>query len=120
MYQVNYSGLKKRESYDEIVAIIEGDQTKVRYPNRVAMQIMNSPYMRQLEYEAVMDVPAGQVGEAENEGHGAPRDRKTDGHPACSAQSPARPEPNDPRRATGSIRQRLSGGVGGPHERLQG
>ena len=43
MYQVNYSGLKKRESYDEIVAIIEGDQTKVKYPNRVALQIMNSP-----------------------------------------------------------------------------
>jgi hypothetical protein len=56
MYQVNYSGLKKRESYDEIVAIIEDDQTKVRYPNRVAMQIMNSPYMKQLDYETVMDV----------------------------------------------------------------
>ena len=56
MCQVNYSGLKKRESYDEIVAIIEGDQTKVRYPNRVAMQIMNSPYMKQLDYETVMDV----------------------------------------------------------------
>ena len=56
MYQVNYSGLKKRESYDEIVAIIEGDQTKVRCPNRVAMQIMNSPYMKQLDYETVMDV----------------------------------------------------------------
>ena len=53
---MNYSGLKKRESYDEIVAIIEGDQTKVRYPNRVAMQIMNSPYMKQLDYETVMDV----------------------------------------------------------------
>ena len=55
MYQVNYSGLKKRES-DEIVAIIEGDQTKVRYPNRAAMQIMNSPYMKQLDYDTVMDV----------------------------------------------------------------
>ena len=49
MYQVNYSGLKKRESYDEIVAIIEGDQTNVKYPNRVAMQIMNSPHTKQLD-----------------------------------------------------------------------
>jgi hypothetical protein len=56
MYQVNYNGLKKRESYDEIVAIIENDQTKVKYPNRVALQIMNSPYMKQLDYETVMDV----------------------------------------------------------------
>ena len=37
MYQVNYNGLKKRESYDEIVAIIENDQTKVKCPNRVAL-----------------------------------------------------------------------------------
>ena len=44
MYQVNYNGLKKRESYDEIVATIENDQTKVKYPNRVASQIMNSPF----------------------------------------------------------------------------
>ena len=56
MYQVNYNGLMKRESYDEIVAIIENDQTKVKYPNRVALQIMNSPYMKQLDYETVMDV----------------------------------------------------------------
>ena len=56
MYQVNYNDLKKRESYDEIVASIEGDQTKVRYRNRVAMHIMNSPYMKQLDYETVMDV----------------------------------------------------------------
>ena len=56
MHQANYNGLKKRESYDEIVAIIENDQTKVKYPNRVALQIMNSPYMKQLDYETVMDV----------------------------------------------------------------
>ena len=56
MYQVNYNGLKKRESYGEIVAIIENEQTKVKYPNRVALQIVNSPYMEQLDYETVMDV----------------------------------------------------------------
>ena len=48
MYRVNYYGLKKRESYDEIVAIIENYQTEVKCPNPVAMQIMNSPYMKQL------------------------------------------------------------------------
>jgi uncharacterized protein (UPF0210 family) len=48
--------LKKRESSRQIVAIIEGDQTKVRYSNRVAMHIMSSPDMKQLDYETVMDV----------------------------------------------------------------
>ena len=53
---MNYSGLKKRESYDEIVATIENDQTKVKYPNRVASQIMNSPYMKQVDGETLMDL----------------------------------------------------------------
>ena len=56
MYQVNYNGLKKRESYDEIVATIENDQTKVKYPNRVASQIMNSPFMKQVDGETLMDL----------------------------------------------------------------
>jgi hypothetical protein len=35
MYQVNYNGLRKRESYEEIVAILEHDTTKLQYPDRV-------------------------------------------------------------------------------------
>ena len=49
MYQVNYKGLRRRESYDEVVSIIENGQTKVEHPNRVAVQILNSPYMKQLD-----------------------------------------------------------------------
>ena len=64
--------------------------------------------------------PAGQVGEAENEGHGALGNLQADRHPVCSAQSPARPEPHGSRRAAGEIRQRLAGGLGGAHVRLQG
>ena len=56
MYQVNYKGLRRRESYDEVVSIIENDQTKIKYPNRVAVQILNSPYMKQLDIEALMDM----------------------------------------------------------------
>jgi hypothetical protein len=56
MYQVNYKGLQRRESYDEIVALLETDQTKIKYPNRVALQILNSPYMRQLDAETLMDM----------------------------------------------------------------
>ena len=56
MYQVNYKGLRRRESYDEVVSIIENDQSKIKYPNRVAVQILNSPYMKQLDTEALMDL----------------------------------------------------------------
>ena len=56
MYQVNYKGLRRRESYDEVVSIIENDQTKIKCPNRVAVQILNSPYMKQLDTEALMDM----------------------------------------------------------------
>ena len=55
MYQVIYNYLKMREPYDEIVAIIENDQTTIKYPNRVALHIISSPYMKQLDYETVTD-----------------------------------------------------------------
>jgi hypothetical protein len=32
MYAINYNGLKKRESYDDLVRYIERDPTKIRYP----------------------------------------------------------------------------------------
>lgn len=81
MYQVNYNGLKRRDTYDEIVAILENDPTilkypdrvpkgskrkyphipdafnaRLKYPNRIATQIMNSPYMKQLDAESILDV----------------------------------------------------------------
>jgi hypothetical protein len=57
MYQVNYNGLKKRETYDEIVALLDGgDKTKIKYPNRVASQILNSPYMKMIDAESLLDI----------------------------------------------------------------
>ena len=57
---VDYTGLKKRDTYDEIVAIIQTDRTKIRYPNRVALQMTNSPYMKQVDDETMMDMEAQQ------------------------------------------------------------
>ena len=56
MYQVSYTGLQKRGTYDEIVALLETDRTKIKYPNRVASQIMNSPFMKQVDGETLMDL----------------------------------------------------------------
>ena len=35
MFQINYNGLRKRDLYDEIVAILENDPTILKYPDRV-------------------------------------------------------------------------------------
>jgi hypothetical protein len=81
MYQINYNGLRKRDLYDGIVAILENDPTilkypdrvpksrkrgypvirdefnaKVKYPDRVATQILNSPYMKQIDGETLLEV----------------------------------------------------------------
>jgi len=48
VYKVNYQGLRKRESYDEIVDYLENKQEKISYPNRFAKQIRNSPQLSNL------------------------------------------------------------------------
>ena len=48
VYKVNYQGLRKRESYDEIVDYLENKQEKISYPNRLAKQIRNSPQLSNL------------------------------------------------------------------------
>ena len=48
VYKVNYQGLKKRESYNEIVDYLENKQEKINYPNRFAKQIRNSPELSNL------------------------------------------------------------------------
>ena len=56
MNRVNYTGLKKRDTYDEIVALVEAGGGVIKYPNRVASQILNSPYMKQIDNETLMDL----------------------------------------------------------------
>ena len=46
--KVNYQGLRKRESYDEIVDYLENKQEKISYPIRVPKQIRNSPQLSNL------------------------------------------------------------------------
>ena len=44
MFGVNYNGLKKRNTYDEIVNVIETDKTKIKYPDRRATRYLNDPH----------------------------------------------------------------------------
>jgi hypothetical protein len=47
-YKVSYQGLRKKESYDEIVDYLENKQEKIKYPNRLATQLRNSPQLSNL------------------------------------------------------------------------
>ena len=48
MYQVNYEGLRKRSDYDELVDYILFKQPKIKYPDRTAKFIRESPQLSNL------------------------------------------------------------------------
>ena len=43
MFGVSYNGLHKRESYGELVNLLETDKTKIKYPDSSATRILSSP-----------------------------------------------------------------------------
>ena len=45
MFGLNYEGLKKKETYDEIVDYLMNKQEKIKMPNRLAKQLRNSPQL---------------------------------------------------------------------------
>lgn len=49
MFGVNYKGLHKRSNYDNIMNDLQNDQDMIRYPNRDAKQMRNSPYLTQFD-----------------------------------------------------------------------
>ena len=51
-----YNGLREREHYDEIVGYLIGGQEMIRYPDRFAKQIRNSPYLTQLDGDGYMEM----------------------------------------------------------------
>ena len=61
MYQINYNGLKKRDTYNEIVEIIANGGGVIRYPDRTASHIANSPYMKQIDGETLSDLQSQTV-----------------------------------------------------------
>jgi hypothetical protein len=61
MYGVNYNGLRKRDTYDEIVKYIESDPTKIRYLNRQATFLEQSHYMKHLGGEDYIQMEEQQL-----------------------------------------------------------
>ena len=51
---INYTGLRKRDSYNEIINHIQTDQPTVKYPNRKASFLLNTPqYSSLLELDGM-------------------------------------------------------------------
>ena len=48
MYALNYDGLRKRDTYDEIIDYLQNKQEKISYPNRFAKQLRNTPQLSNL------------------------------------------------------------------------
>jgi len=48
-----YNGLRKRQTYDELVDFISNDPVKMVYPDRRATQLRESPYLTQLDGEGM-------------------------------------------------------------------
>ena len=55
-YQVNFNGLKKRQSYEELIDYLQHGQEKIQYPNRKALKLRNSPYLAFLDGEGVVEM----------------------------------------------------------------
>ena len=50
---MNYTGFKKRPTYDELVDSIENDPERIKFPDRRATELRESPYLTQLDGEGM-------------------------------------------------------------------
>ena len=61
MFQPNFNGLRKRETYDEIIDYLQNDQEIIRYPDRFARRIREHPYLTQLDGEGMREMEEQQL-----------------------------------------------------------
>ena len=49
-------GLRKRPTYNQVVDYLENEQPKIRYPDRRATFLRNSPYLSQFDGDSWIDL----------------------------------------------------------------
>ena len=49
-------GLRKRPTYNEVVNYFENEQPIIKYPNRTASFLRNSPYLSQFDGDSWIDL----------------------------------------------------------------
>ncbi len=55
-FRANYNGLRKRETYDELVDYLKGKQEVIKYPDRFAKRIREHPFLTQLDGEGLVEM----------------------------------------------------------------
>jgi hypothetical protein len=60
-HAVNFNGLRKRPTYEELIDYIERDPDKIQYPDRRATFLRNSHYMTVLDGEGFREMEAQQM-----------------------------------------------------------
>ena len=48
-YKVNYDGLRKKPTYESLIDYIQNKQPTLKYPDRLATQIMNSRELSKID-----------------------------------------------------------------------
>lgn len=61
IHRVSYTGLRKRETYDEIIDHLLNKQEVIRYPDRFAKRVRESPYLTQLDGAGVDEMDDQQL-----------------------------------------------------------
>ena len=58
---LNFSGLRKKYSYDEILNFVQTDKTKLKYLNRLATFLLNTPQYSSLLEDRGLDAQEEQI-----------------------------------------------------------
>ena len=48
MFGINYDGIRKKKTYDELIDYVMNKQEKIQYPDRTAKFLRNSPQLSNL------------------------------------------------------------------------
>ena len=54
LYQMNYNGLRQKPTYDQLIGEI-AHQPIIRYPDRRAKQLRETPYLSQLDGDGIFE-----------------------------------------------------------------
>ena len=54
--QTKYNGLKRRDAYEEIINYLAVEQPPIKYPDRWAKRVRESPYLTNLDYDGTLEM----------------------------------------------------------------
>ena len=61
--KLSFKGLRKKPTYEEMIDYLQNDQEVIRYPNRYAKFLRDSPWLSQMDGQGMRDMEEQQVSE---------------------------------------------------------